>query len=267
MSGTPAGPILEADGLSVRRGARLVVDSVSLALGAGEAVALIGPNAAGKSTLVRALAGLLAPAAGQVRLRGRSLRDCPRDGVARAIALVAPDEGAPATITVAERARLGRYPHRGPLRPFTAEDEDAVTRALARAGVQPLADRPLATLSAGERQLAALARGLAQEPAVLLLDEPAAHLDIGHQLRLFRVLDEVRREGVGVLAVVHDLPRAAAWAERLVLLARGRVAAEGAPASVLAGSAAAAAFEVSIRAEHLGGRPVYLFEEQPTPRG
>jgi ABC-type cobalamin/Fe3+-siderophores transport system ATPase subunit len=267
MSGTPAGPILEADGLSVRRGARLVVDSVSLALGAGEAVALIGPNAAGKSTLVRALAGLLAPAAGQVRLRGRSLRDCPRDGVARAIALVAPDEGAPATITVAERARLGRYPHRGPLRPFTAEDDAAVTRALARAGVQPLADRPLATLSAGERQLAALARGLAQEPAVLLLDEPAAHLDIGHQLRLFRVLDEVRREGVGVLAVVHDLPRAAAWAERLVLLARGRVAAEGAPASVLAGSAAAAAFEVSIRAEHLGGRPVYLFEEQPTPRG
>jgi iron complex transport system ATP-binding protein len=187
--------------------------------------------------------------------------------VARAIALVAPDEGAPATITVAERARLGRYPHRGPLRSFTAEDDAAVTRALARAGVQTLADRPLATLSAGERQLAALARGLAQEPAVLLLDEPAAHLDIGHQLRLFRVLDEVRREGVGVLAVVHDLPRAAAWAERLVLLARGRVAAEGAPASVLAGSAAAAAFEVSIRAEHLGGRPVYLFDEQPTPRG
>ena len=162
MSGTPATAILEADGLSVRRGARLVVDSVSLALGAGEAVALIGPNAAGKSTLVRALAGLLAPAAGQVRLRGRSLRDCPRDAVARAIALVAPDEAAPATITVAERARLGRYPHRGPLRPFTAEDEAAVTRALARAGVQPLADRPLATLSAGERQLAALARGLAQ---------------------------------------------------------------------------------------------------------
>jgi iron complex transport system ATP-binding protein len=132
--------------------------------------------------------------------------------------------------------------------------------------VEPLADRPLATLSAGERQLAALARGLAQEPAVLLLDEPAAHLDIGHQLRLFRVLDEVRREGVGVLAVVHDLPRAAAWAERLVLLAKGRVAAEGPPATVLAGPAAAEAFEVAIRTEHLAGRPVYLFDEKPTPR-
>ena len=259
--------VLEARGLSVRRGARLVVADVSLVLGPGEAVALIGPNAAGKSTLVRALAGLLSPSAGEVRLRGRTLKDCGREAVARAIALVAPDEAAPATITVAERTRLGRYPHRGPLRPFTAGDDAAVSRALERSGVEALADRPLATLSAGERQLAALARGLAQEPAILLLDEPAAHLDIGHQLRLFRVLDEVRREGVGVLAVVHDLPRAAAWAERLVLLAGGRVVAEGSPAAVLAGPAAADAFEVAIRAEHLGGRPVYLFDEKPSPRG
>ena len=259
--------VLEARGLSVRRGARLVVANVSLGLGPGEAVALIGPNAAGKSTLVRALAGLLPPSAGDVRLRGRPLKDCGRDAVARAIALVAPDEAAPATITVAERTRLGRYPHRGPLRPFTAEDDAAVARALERSGVETLADRPLATLSAGERQLAALARGLAQEPAILLLDEPAAHLDIGHQLRLFRVLDEVRREGVGVLAVVHDLPRAAAWAERLLLLAGGRLVAEGPPAAVLAGPAAAAAFEVAIRAEHLAGRPVYLFDEKPSPRG
>ncbi|HEU0093248.1 MAG TPA: ABC transporter ATP-binding protein [Vicinamibacteria bacterium] len=259
--------VLEARGLSVRRGPRLVVADVSLGLGPGEALALIGPNAAGKSTLVRALAGLLPPSAGEVRLRGRTLKDCGRDAVARAIALVAPDEAAPATITVAERTRLGRYPHRGPLRPFTAEDDTAVARALERSGVETLADRPLATLSAGERQLAALARGLAQEPAILLLDEPAAHLDIGHQLRLFRVLDEVRREGVGVLAVVHDLPRAAAWAERLVLLAGGRVVAEGPPAAVLAGPAAAEAFEVAIRAEHLAGRPVYLFDEKPSPRG
>ncbi len=223
--------VLEARGLSVRRGPRLVVADVSLGLGPGEALALIGPNAAGKSTLVRALAGLLPPSAGE------------------------------------ERTRLGRYPHRGPLRPFTAEDDTAVARALERSGVETLADRPLATLSAGERQLAALARGLAQEPAILLLDEPAAHLDIGHQLRLFRVLDEVRREGVGVLAVVHDLPRAAAWAERLVLLAGGRVVAEGPPAAVLAGPAAAEAFEVAIRAEHLAGRPVYLFDEKPSPRG
>jgi ABC-type cobalamin/Fe3+-siderophores transport system ATPase subunit len=258
-------PVLEARAVSVARGGRRVVDDVSLALAAGEAVALVGPNAAGKSTLVRALAGLLAPEDGLVLLRGRPLADCARGAVARAIALVAPDEGAPATITVQERARLGRYPHRGPLRPFTREDETAVARALERTGVAGLAARSLATLSAGERQLAALARGLAQEPAVLLLDEPAAHLDIGHQLRLFRVLDEVRAEGVAVLAVVHDLPRAAAWADRLLLLAGGRVRAEGAPASVLTGAAAADAFEVSIRAAALPGRPepVYLFDAPP----
>jgi iron complex transport system ATP-binding protein len=260
--------VLEARDLSVHRGPRRVVEGVSLTLGAGEAVALVGPNAAGKSTLVRALAGLLPPATGEVLLGGRPLRDHGRDAVARQVALVAPDESAPATITVAERARLGRYPHRGPLRPFTAGDEAAVARALARTGVAALADRPLATLSAGERQLAALARGLAQEPAALLLDEPAAHLDIGHQLRLFRVLDEVRREGVAVLAVVHDLPRAAAWAERLVLLARGRIATQGTPAEVLASPAASEAFDVVIRAETIpGSRLVYLFDEKTGSRG
>ena len=256
--------VLEARGVSIRRGTRLVVDDVTLALRAGEAVALVGPNAAGKSTLVRALAGLLRPVAGEVLLRGRHLRDAGRDAVARAVALVAPDEAVPATITVAERARLGRYPHRGALRPFTAADDDAVAHALNRTGVAALAERPLATLSAGERQLAALARGLAQEPAILLLDEPAAHLDIGHQLRLYRVLDEVRREGVAVLAVVHDLPRAAAWAERLVLLAGGRIAAEGRPDDVLTSPAAEQAFEVLIRAEGTpGARRSFVFVERP----
>ena len=256
--------VLEARGVSVRRGPRMVVDDVTLALHAGEALALVGPNAAGKSTLVRALAGVLPPAAGEVLLQGRPLRGAGRDAVARAIALVAPDEAVPATITVADRARLGRYPHRGPLRPFTTADHAAVAHALARTGVATLADRPLATLSAGERQLAALARGLAQQPAVLLLDEPAAHLDIGHQLRLFRVLDEVRSEGVAVLAVVHDLPRAAAWAERLILLSRGRIAAYGAPDDVLGSAAAAEAFEVLIRAQGTsGGRRTFVFSERP----
>jgi len=257
-------PVAEAHALCVRRGDRMVVHDVTLAIEPGEAVALVGPNAAGKSTLVRALAGLLAPARGEVRLHGRPLRERGRDTVARAIALVSTDEGPAATLTVEERTRLGRFPHRGALRPFTAADEAAVTRALERTGIQALAARRLSTLSAGERQLAALARGLAQEPDLLLLDEPAAHLDIGHQLRLFRVLDEARREGVAVLAVIHDLPRAAAWAERLVVLTGGRVVAEGRPAEVLTTTAVAAAFEVTIRAAVVPGRtePVYLFEEQ-----
>src|SRR6185503_6401037 len=121
--------------------------------------------------------------------------------------------------------------------------------------------RRLGTLSAGERQLATLARGLAQEPRVLLLDEPAAHLDVGHQLRLFRVLDEVRRCGVSVLAVVHDLPRAAAWAERMVLMGRGRVLAEGAPHTVLSGAACAEAFAVEVGVHRVEAvpHPLYSF--------
>ncbi len=255
--------VLEARTLSVARGGRIVLHAVSLALAPGEALALVGPNAAGKSTLVRALAGLLAPASGEVLLEGRPLATWTRDHRARTIALVTPDDEGAGPFTVAERVRLGRYPHRGPFRPLTAKDTAAVDRALARAGVGALASRRIARLSAGERQLAALARGLAQEPRVLLLDEPAAHLDVGHQLQLFRVLDEVRATGVAVLAVVHDLQRAADWADRAVLLADGRSAAQGPPAAVLASAAAARAFGVSIRTQPVAGRsqPLFVFEE------
>ena len=165
--------LLEARGLSVRRGGRIVIEDVTFAIASGEAVALVGPNAAGKSTLVRALAGVLLAAAGEVRLRGRPLPECSRDAVARAIALVAPDDATPATLSVEERVRLGRFPHRGPFRAFTAADEAAVRRALERTGVEALARRSIATLSAGERQLATLARGLAQEPAVLPVGDVA----------------------------------------------------------------------------------------------
>ncbi|HKC11472.1 MAG TPA: ABC transporter ATP-binding protein, partial [Vicinamibacteria bacterium] len=226
---------LEARDLSVGRGSRQVLHGVSLALGAGESLALVGPNAAGKSTLVRTLAGLLPPSGGVVELNGRPLRAWARDALARHVALVTPEEEGPPALTVEDRVALGRYPHRGPFLPLTAGDRAAVTRALERTGIAPLARRRLGTLSAGERQLAALARGLAQEPEVLLLDEPSAHLDIGHQLALFRVLEEARARGLAVLAVVHDLQRAAAWAGRMALLCGGRIEAEGSPVEVLAG--------------------------------
>ena len=256
--------VVEARGLDVRRGARDVLHGVSLRLEAGEALALVGPNAAGKSTLVRTLAGILRPERGEVLLEGRTLASWPRDAVARRVALVAPDVEAAGVFTVEERVRLGRYPHRGPFRPMDAADQAAVAGALRRAGVEHLAQRRLSSLSAGERQLATVARGLAQEPRVLILDEPAAHLDVGHQLRLFRVLDDVRAGGVAVLAVVHDLQRAAAWASRMALLAGGRIAAEGTPADVLASPAASAAFEVAIRGHAVAGlgQPVYTFEER-----
>jgi iron complex transport system ATP-binding protein len=255
--------LLAARALTVRRGGRAVLTQASLELQAGEAVAVIGPNAAGKSTLVRTLAGLLAPAEGEVHLRGRDLRECSGSARARAVALVASEEQGPDTLSVEDRVRLGRYPHRGPFRPFTAQDEAAVSRALAQTGIGHLSARRLATLSAGERQLATLARGLAQEPQVLLLDEPAAHLDVGHELQLFRALDGVRQGGMAVLAVIHDLARAAAWAGRLVLVADGRIAAVGPPGEVLASEAASRAFGVRIRGYAVPGVPhlLYMYEE------
>ena len=254
-------PLLEARRLSVRRGTRVVLHEVDLAVHAGEAIAVVGPNAAGKSTLVHALAGLLPAAAGTVLLDGRPLSDLSRATAARAIALVAAEDAAgPAPLTVAERVALGRYPHRGPLRARTAEDEAAVMEALQAAGIGGLAARRIDTLSAGERQLAALARGLAQTPRALLLDEPGAHLDVAHQLRLTRILDGVRGSGVAVLMVVHDLSRAASWAGRLILVAGGRIAAEGKPGDVLASDAARNAFGVRILGHETPAGRVYIYE-------
>jgi iron complex transport system ATP-binding protein len=256
---------LAARGVCAGRSGRAVLHDVTLALHAGEALALVGPNAAGKSTLVRVLAGLLPIESGSVTFEGRALDAWPRAALARLLALVAPDEEAPGSLTVEDRVALGRYPHRGPFRPLGAADTAAVARALEQTGIAHLARRQLPTLSAGERQLAALARGLAQEPRVLLLDEPASHLDVGHQLKLFRALDGVRGCGVSVLAVVHDLSRAAGWAERMVLMAEGRVAAAGTPAEVLGSDACGRAFGVKIRAHNVSGaaQALYSFEEEP----
>jgi iron complex transport system ATP-binding protein len=244
--------VLAARDVVVYRGEREVVRGVSLEVEAGEALALVGPNAAGKSTLLRAMVGLLPLASGVVEVLGRPLADWPGTALARQAALVgAEDEGAGA-FTVRERVALGRYPHLGPFRPTAPADEAAVDDALRRTGIAHLAARRVETLSAGERQLAALARGLAQQPRLLLLDEPAAHLDIGHQLALFRVLDEARADGVAVLAVVHDLQRAASWAGRMLLFHEGRVAADGSPAAVLLGKACADAFGVEVTAHGPG---------------
>jgi len=255
--------VLDAAELVVARGGIPILHGVSVTLRAGEALALVGPNAAGKSTLVRTLAGLLPITSGVVRLDGRPLAEWGRSALARAVALVTPEEGAPVLLSVKERVALGRYPHRGPFLPLTQADHEAVDRALQQTGIPHLAHRRLSTLSSGERQLAALARSLAQQPRVLLLDEPAAHLDVGHQLQLFRILDEIRAGGVTVLAVVHDLQRAGAWAERMLLLDGGRLAAEGAPADVLGSEECARAFHVAIRGHAAAGlrHSLYSFEE------
>jgi ABC-type cobalamin/Fe3+-siderophores transport system ATPase subunit len=255
--------VIEAVGLWLERGRRTVLRGADLDLRPGDALALVGPNAAGKSTLLRALAGLLAPVRGEVLLEGRPLPAWSRSAVARRVALVAAEDEAPDRLTVEDRVALGRYPHRGPLAPFTEDDRAAVSRALCLTEIEHLSRRSLGTLSAGERQLALLARGLAQDPVVLLLDEPASHLDVRHQLHLFRVLDEVRARGVAVLAVIHDLQRAA-WATRMALLHEGRIAAQGSPSEVLESEALGAAFGISVHGVPVGEgeERLWRFEER-----
>ena len=257
--------ILHIADLSVRRGSRDVVRHVSLTVDASERVALVGPNAAGKSTLLSAIAGLLPPSAGQILLGGQSLATFSGREIARAAALVvALQEGAP-KLSVLESTELGRYPHTGPFQGLSPDDHDAVTRAIALTCLQELADRSLGSLSAGERQRALVARALAQEPRLLLLDEPSAHLDVGHGLDLFALLTTIAARGVAIVAVIHDLVAAAQWATRMVVLHDGEIIDDGPPAVVMRGEALGRAFGVmasEARSVSGEGAPTWRFERR-----
>jgi len=258
-------PLLHIANLSVRRGSRDVVRRVSLAVDASERVALVGPNAAGKSTLLSAIAGLLKPSNGEIRIGGPSLASFSGREIARTIALVvALQEGTP-KLSVLESTELGRYPHTGPFQGLSPHDHDAVTRAIAETCLQELADRSLGSLSAGERQRALVARALAQEPRLLLLDEPSAHLDIGHGLDLFGLLTTIAARGVAIVAVIHDLVAAAQWATRMVVLHDGEIIDDGPPAGVMRGEALGRAFGVTAseaRSVSGDGAPTWRFERR-----
>lgn len=258
--------LLEVNDLSVRRGARDVVHRVSLRVNASERVALVGPNAAGKSTLLSAIAGLLPRSGGEVHLSGRSLAGFTHREIARAVALVvALQEGAP-RLSVLESTELGRYPHTGPFQGLSAHDREAVNRAIGETGLLELAARTLGSLSAGERQRALVARALAQEPRLLLLDEPSAHLDIGHGLDLFALLTTIAARGVAIVAVIHDLVAAAQWATRMVVLHEGEIVDDGPPSQVMRGEALGRAFGVSAseaRSVDGASASTWRFERRP----
>jgi iron complex transport system ATP-binding protein len=215
--------ILSAQSLQFAYNGRAVLKGVTLSVGPGEVVALIGPNGAGKTTLLKALAGLLVPRSGRVEVA------LPR---ARTVAYLAQSEDLPLEWTVREVVELGRLPYVGFWRDLSAADRRAVARAMDRTATTELAARPVGALSGGERQRVALARALAQEPRVLLLDEPATHLDLRHQVDLFDALREEAAAGIAVVAVMHDLGFAA-QADRCVLLSEGTVRADGPPAVAL----------------------------------
>ena len=211
-----------------------VVHDLTLTVDAGEVVALIGPNGAGKSTALRVAAGVLRPTSGHACLDGGDLLKLTPRERARRIAVV-PQEGPALTgLTVREMVGLGRTPYTRALVGPTAQDRQAVDWALAAAGVESLAKRLVDELSGGERQRVILARALAQQPRLLLLDEPTANLDLHHQVAMLELVRALSREqGLAVLAAVHDLQLAALYCDRVALLREGHLVSHGTPEAVL----------------------------------
>jgi len=228
-----AAPLLDVRSITVTIEGKTLIEGVDVTVAAGEVVGLVGPNGAGKSTLLRAATGVRI-ASGTVHLEGRALGDVPRGELYRMLAVVQQLPEAPLSMTVAELVMLGRYPHLGLFRRESAHDHEIVRGAMVRTGCAAFADRMLGTLSGGERRRAFIARALAQEPRLLLLDEPTANLDADAQAQVLELLRELARAGVGVLVVMHDLTFAAAYCDRLLLMHRGRLVASGAPQDVLA---------------------------------
>lgn len=219
--------------VSIRRGDREVVHGASLSLERGGWLALVGPNGAGKSSLLLALAGLL-PAAGTIDVAGLDPAHASRRELARAVALMPQQPVLPEGISVGQLVALGRAPYQRLLRGETAADHDAIDRALTRLDLDDLVERPATSLSGGELQRVVLARALAQEPQVLLLDEPTSSLDIGHQQTVLELVDDLRRhDGLTVVAAMHDLTLAGQYSTRMALLSEGRVVANAPAAAVL----------------------------------
>ena len=252
--------LLEVDGVRYRHPAAApeAIAGASLAVAGGEVVGLIGPNAAGKSTLARLCCGLLAAQQGSVSLRGARVDKLSRRERARRVAFLPQHPPHDLSFTAREVALMGRAPHLGLWSLEGPNDLTRATAALAEVDALDLADRPVSQLSGGERQRVFLARAFAQEASLLVLDEPTAALDLAHQVLLVSALRRRAREGGGALLVLHDLALAGAACDRVVLLHRGRVVAEGAPAEVLRSAILSPVYgtEVEVVANPATGQPL-----------
>ena len=225
---------LRGDQLTLAYGKKIIAEQLNVAIPDGHFTAIIGPNGCGKSTLLRTLSRLMTPSHGHVWLDGEHIQHYPSKEVARRIGLLAQNATTPGDITVQELVARGRYPHQPLFTRWRQEDDDAVTRAMQATGITELAQQSVDTLSGGQRQRAWIAMVLAQETAIMLLDEPTTWLDISHQIDLLELLSELNREkGYTLAAVLHDLNQACRYATHIIALRDGRIVAEGAPKTII----------------------------------
>jgi iron complex transport system ATP-binding protein len=240
---------LELEGVSVQypTAPTPAVADVTLQVRAGEVAALLGANGAGKTTLLRVAAGALRPTTGTVRIGGADIGSRSRRELARTVAFVPQSEATAWGFRVRDVVAMGRAPHQGVWMRESAGDRDAIDEALARCDLTSLAERAVETLSGGEQRRASIARALAQHPRVLLLDEPAAFLDVRHRLGFYALLaDAAARDGIACVVAMHDLDAAARFASRAVLMRAGRVVASGTPDEVLTPERLAAALDAEV---------------------
>lgn len=224
---------LAATDLTIGYDRRVISEGLSVAVPDGSFTVIVGANASGKSTLLRALARLLTPSAGTIRLDDRSLGDYPPKELARTVGLLPQTSLAPDGITVVDLVARGRYPHQGFLRQWSVQDEAAVSAAMDATGTADLSGRLVSELSGGQRQRVWIAMALAQETPILLLDEPTTFLDIAHQIELMELLTDLHAQGRTLVAVLHDLNQAARYGSHLIAVKDGRIVAEGAPADIV----------------------------------
>lgn len=255
---------LSADAVTLRYQARAVVENLSLAIPDGSFTVVVGPNACGKSTLLRALARLLHPEAGQVVLDGKAISQWPTQEVARKLGLLPQSPVAPDGLTVAELVGRGRFPHQSFLRQWSPDDERAILSALDATGTTALAQRPVAELSGGQRQRVWIAMTLAQETPILLLDEPTTFLDIVHQVEVLELLAGLNAQGRTVVAVLHELNLAFRYGSHLVAMRDGAIIAEGAPMEIVTEDLMQRVFDLDalIQPDPLTGKPMVI----PRPR-
>lgn len=242
---TATAPRLAARGLVAGYPGRRVIEGLDLDISPGRITMIIGANACGKSTLLGVLARVHAPIEGRVELDGADARTIPRRTFAQSVGLLPQHPSAPEGLTVAELVSRGRHPHRGVLQRWSAADSASVDAAMRRTGVSELADRPVGDLSGGQRQRVWIAMALAQDPRILLLDEPTTFLDLSHQIEVLDLLRELNRtDGTTIVVVLHELNLAARYADELVVMSHGRVVAHGSAREVLTAEVVSEAFSL-----------------------